>query len=189
MAVMGDNEDITELLAAARDGNKAALDHLFQAVYGELRKIAHARRAEWQGNDTLSTTALVHESYLKLIGKGKADWNDRKHFYACASKAMRRILIDYAAMRRAAKRGGGARHVPLEDIPIASDEVAEELLAMDQALDQLESLSARQSQVVELRFFGGLNVKEIAQVMDVSVATVNRDWLMATAWLQVQMSA
>lgn len=186
---MGNNADITGLLAAARSGRKTDLDRLYEAVYGELRKIAHARRREWRGNDTLNTTVLIHESYLKLIGQEDMPWRDRHCFFSSASKAMRHILIDYATMRRAAKRGGGAAHVPLDDIPITSDEAADELLAMDQALNKLDTLSRRQSQVVEFRFFAGLTVQETAEILNISPATVKRDWALATAWLHGQISA
>lgn len=179
--------DITGLLAAARSGDKAAMDRLFDAVYQYLRVMAHQRRLAWQGDDTLDTTALVHEAYLKLAAQKEPPWQDRAHFFATASKVMRHILINYARMRRAGKRGGGTPDLPLEGIQVPDEQTAEELLAMDQALKQLESLSPRQANVVECRFFGGLDVESTALALHVSESTVKRDWALASAWLHGQL--
>ena len=184
---MADEPDVTGLLAEARSGDKEALDRLFRRVYGELRRLAHARRREWRGEETINTTALVHEVYLKFARQQEPNWEDRGHFFAAASKAMRQILINYAQMRRAAKRGGGERRVPLDDIPIASDQVADELLTLDRALDHLEELNPRQARVVECRFFAGLSVADTADALAVSPATVKRDWAVASAWLHQQV--
>lgn len=184
---MTSEPDVTGLLEAARCGDKGDLDRLFEAVYAELRRIAHARRGEWRGNDTLGTTALVHETYFKLVGQATLGAQDRRRFYALASKAMRNILIDYATMRRTAKRGSGAVHVSLDDNPISTVDAADELLAMDQALERLGKLNQRQCEVVEHRFFGGLSVQETAEALNVSATTVKRDWALASAWLHEQM--
>lgn len=184
---MVDEMDVTGLLEAARTGDKDALDRLFRCVYTELRRLAHARRREWRGEETLNTTALVHEAYLKLVGQHAPNWQHRGQFFAAASRAMRQILINYAQMRRAAKRGGGKPHVSLESVPIASDEAAEELLVLDRALVQLEELNPRQARVVECRFFAGLSVADTADALTISPATVKRDWAMASAWLHQQV--
>lgn len=179
--------DITALLSAARSGDKAAVDRLFQAVYEQLRALAHHRRQSWQGDETMDTTALVHEAYLKLGGDQDISWKNRGHFFATASKVMRHILINYSRMRKAQKRGGTAEDLPLEGIQVPDEQTAEELLGMDQALGRLEKLSPRQAQVVECRFFGGLDVTSTAQALDISESTVKRDWALASAWLHREM--
>jgi RNA polymerase sigma factor (TIGR02999 family) len=182
--------DITRLVHAARDGNRPAMDALFEALYEELRALARRQRGRWKGDYTLNTTALVHEAYLKLVDQTQADWRDRAHFCATAARAMRHILVNYAERRMAAKRGGGATPLPLADDvdtpgdpnPVPEDS-AEEILALHDALQRLERLSERQSRVVECRFFVGLPIPETAEVLGVSPATVKRDWHVASAWL------
>lgn len=186
---MGEHADITRLLEQARDGDAAAMDRLFETVYQQLRAIAHNRRERWYLDDTMNTTALVHEAYLKLVRQTDVHWRDRSHFFAAASRAMRHILINYAEKRRAAKRGGDKAPVPLEDNPIADDETAAELIAMDQALNRLESLEPRQARIVECRFFAGLPVPETAEVVGVSEATVKRDWALARAFLRREVQS
>lgn len=186
---MTDAGDITGLLEQARDGDEAALDKLFEAVYRQLRAIAHNRRERWYLDDTLNTTALVHEAYLKLVRQENIHWRDRSHFFAAASRAMRHILINYAEKRRAAKRGGAQQPVSLEDNPIADDDTASELIALDQALKNLEQLEPRQARVVECRFFAGLPVPETAEVVGISEATVKRDWALARAYLRREIKA
>lgn len=181
-------EDITRLLADARRGNGDALDRLFQVVYGELRKIAHTRRMAWRGDETLGTTALVNEAYLKLTRQQDVPWRSRAQFFATASKAMRHILINYAEKRRAAKRGGGAEALPLDENLVASDETADELIALDQALRRLAEMNPRQTRVVECRFFGGLDVVQTAEALEISATTVKRDWALASAWLHEQLA-
>lgn len=176
------------MLAEARQGDQSALDELFQVVYSELRRIAHNRRSAWRGNETLGTTALVHEAYLKLTRQSELPWRDRRQFFATASKAMRHILINYAEKRQAAKRGGAQEPLALDEGLVASDESAEELLALDLALDRLHELHPRQTRVVECRFFGGLDVKQTAEALDVSPTTVKRDWALASAWLHDQLA-
>lgn len=181
------DSDITALLQAARGGEQGDLDRLFQAVYQQLRGIAHQRRLSWQSNDTLSTTALVHETYLKLTGSGDIPGHDRGRFFAAASNAMRQILVDYARKRRAAKRGGGKADLSLESNPIASNAAADGVLAVDQALKVLAESHPRQSQVVQCRFFAGLDVPDTAAALQVSAATVKRDWAAALSWLHQEL--
>lgn len=176
--------DVTRMLSAARMGDEDALDGLFQAVYGELRRLAHGHRQAWRGNETLGTTALVNEVYLKFTKQGEVPWQDRAQFFATASKAMRHILINYAEQRRAGKRGGAQEPLSLDESLVASDDTAEELLALDQALQRLQELSPRQTRVVECRFFAGLDVTQTAEALAISPTTVKRDWAMASAWLK-----
>lgn len=181
---MDERADITRLLEMARDGNDAAFDQLFEAVYRQLRALAHHRRERWYLDDTLNTTALVHEAYLKLVRQTQSHWRDRAHFFAAASRAMRHILINYAERRRAAKRGGPNTPESLEHNPVADEDTAEELIALDQALTTLEKLEPRQARVVECRFFAGLPVAETAKTLNISEATVKRDWALARAFLK-----
>jgi RNA polymerase sigma-70 factor, ECF subfamily len=183
-----DPEAITEALCALRNGVPDAMDRLAPLVYGRLRRIAHRQlRAEPVGH-TLSTTALVHEAYLKLVDQTRAEWQDRGHFFAVASGAMRRILVDYARRYRAARRGGGedgapVRPISLDDTEIPVDERAEALVALDEALERLGEFDARQARVVECRFFGGLTEEETAAALGISQRTVAREWVTARGWL------
>lgn len=174
--------DITALLAAFREGDRDALDRLLPMVYGELRDRAHNQLARRRPGDTLSTTALVHEAYLKLVGSSSQSYADRVHFFAVASKAMRQILVDYARRGAAAKRDGGLA-VSLDADLLADPERAKELVALDEALAQLERLDERLAKTVELRFFGGLSVEEAAEALAVSPRTIKRDWRKARAFL------
>ena len=174
---------VAALLETARDGNQEALDEVFAIVYEELRRMAHVQRVRWQGDNTLGTTALVHEAYIKLVDQTSANWQDRGHFMAVAAKAMRHILVNYAERRRAAKRGGDAPQVSLEDSNPVSEEVADEVIALHEALERLAGMSERQARVVEARFFAGLSIEETAEVLAISPATVKRDWSLASAWL------
>lgn len=180
---MGSARDITRLLAAIRSGEPGALDRLIPIVYGELRRLAHARLREEHPGHTLNTTGLVHEAYLKLIGLNRIQWEDRTHFFAIASRMMRRILIDHAVKRRAQKRGGGPHRAELDEDLLVSDEQSETLLELDDFLKQLEILQPRQCKILEHRFFGGLTNEEIAEVLGVSLRTVERDLRFAKAWL------
>lgn len=186
---MDEHADITRLLEQAREGDDAALNRLFETVYQQLRAIAHNRRERWYLDDTMNTTALVHEAYLKLVRQHDVHWRDRSHFFAAASRAMRHILINYAEKRRAAKRGGGQAPVSLDDNPVADDDTATELIAMDQALNKLEALEPRQARIVECRFFAGLPVPETAEAVGVSEATVKRDWALARAFLHREVQS
>src|SRR5690606_5968721 len=185
---MRPSENITALLSAVREGDRAALDALFPLLYDELHRLAGSQRRQWHGNYTLNTTALVHEAYLKLFQQEDVHLRDRAHFFAMAAKAMRHILINYARDQRAKKRGGAHEHVSLSDaqneaLGPMSEEAMHELLALDDALQELEKLSPRQSQVVECRFFAGLSVEETAEALGTSTATVKRDWRLASTWL------
>ncbi len=184
---------ITGLLLAAELGDKAALEACFPLVYEELRAIARRQRAAWHGNTTLNTTALLHEAYLKLADQRSLGATNRAHFFAIAATAMRHILCNYARDRGRQKRGGGIQEVTLENLELAagnpdfSDDAAEVLALLGEALERLEKLDKRQSQVVECRFFAGLNVEETAVALSISPATVKRDWSFARAWLLNQM--
>jgi RNA polymerase sigma factor (TIGR02999 family) len=174
--------DITSLLAALRDGDRSAMDRLFPLVYREFHGRAHQQLAHRRPGETLSTTALVHETYLKLAGSSRQSYEDRLHFFAVASRAMRQILVDYARRNAAEKRGSG-RAITLEPDAIGNPDRSDELLALDEALEQLQELDPRLVQTVELRFFGGLSVEETADTLGVSPRTVKRDWQRARAFL------
>lgn len=178
-----DGVDPTTLLTEWRSGNRAALDALFPIVYDELRRRARGYLRSQPVGHTLTTTALVHETYLKLIAVEHVRWEDRAHFTALAARAMRHVLVDYARRTRAAKRGGGVRPTHLEDAPAISDLGADQLLALDEALNRLAQLNERLSRTVELRFFGGMTTEEIAGVLNVAQSTVKLDWQKAKAWL------
>jgi RNA polymerase sigma factor (TIGR02999 family) len=181
-------DDVTRLLISLREGRREALNDLFPLVYEELRAIAR-RRMPVGGEQTLGTTALVHEAYLKLFDHTRLTVNDRSHFYALAARAMRQILIDHARRRGAAKRGGDLRRLDLDDATIAVEDRAGELLALDEALQRLARLDERMGQVVELRFFGGLSVDETAEVLGVDPRTVKRDWRKARAVLYQELAS
>lgn len=178
-----DPGEITRLLVSIGQGDRPALNQLFPIVYAELRRLAHRQLARIRPGDTLQTTALVHEAYLKLLGTARPEWNDRRHFFAVASRAMRQISVDYARTRAAQKRGGDVSALTLDEQLLSIPERAYELVLLDDALTELESLSERPARVVELRFFGGLSVEETAAVMDVSERTVKREWQKARAFL------
>lgn len=177
----GDN--LTELLHDWREGDKAALDRLTPIVYDELRRIAHRYVQRERAGHTLQTTALVNEAYLRLAGQQKVDWQNRAHFFAVSAQVMRHILIDHARRRRYAKHGGEIQQVPLEDASVMTEQRATELIALDEALDELAKFDPRKSRVVELRYFGGLSLEETAEVLKISLMTVRRDWRAAKAWL------
>jgi RNA polymerase sigma factor (TIGR02999 family) len=174
--------DVTALLVAWNNGEEAARNLLMEAVYGELRRRARGHLRRERSDHSLSPTALVHETYLKLIDQRRVKWQGRAHFFAIAGRAMRRILVDHARAHLAAKRGATAR-VSWHDDLQANDPPDIDVLALDVALDKLATLDARQSRLVELRFFAGLTVEEAADVLDLAPATVNRDWALARAWL------
>ncbi len=179
--------NITQPLKAAVRGRREALDDLMPVVYDELRRIAHAQLRGERIGHTLNTTGLVHEAYLRLVSINEVDWQDRAHFFAMASRVMRRILIDYARARKREKRGGGAVRVELADVPDLPVEQSDDLLDLDKALDRLAKQSERQCRVVEYRCFGGLSIEETAAVLNVSVATVKRDWAFCRAWLNREL--
>jgi len=181
---------IGPLLRELKAGNRAAFDELLPLVYDELHRVAERQRRLWEGDDTLNTTALVHEAYFRLAGQSTPDWQSRAHFLGVASTAMRQILIDYAKRKCAAKRGGQRPHVALHEIEAALVQVEpssgvcdEALAALDDSLRRLEQLDRRQMRIVECRFFGGMSVEDTAEALGISPATVKRGWRMAQAWL------
>jgi RNA polymerase sigma-70 factor, ECF subfamily len=176
--------EVTELLIAWGRGDQAALGELMPLVYAELRRLAHRHlRREHEGH-TLETTALVHEAYLRLIDQTRTELQSRAHFFAIASRQMRRILVDHYRSQHYAKRGGGAPHVDLEQRCVATAEKARDVIALDDALTELAIFDERKCRVVELRFFGGLSIEDTAVALGVSPGTVMRDWTLARAWLQ-----
>jgi RNA polymerase sigma factor (TIGR02999 family) len=180
--------EVTRLLQAWGSGDQEALQQLIPLVYNELHRLAHHYMAAEQSPQTLQTTALVHEAYLRLVDVKNVDWQNRAHFYGICARLMRRILIDFARSRNYDKRGGHFPHIELDEAATVSAVVGSELLAVDEALKQLASVDARKSAVVELRFFGGLTVEETAAALSVSVETVMRDWKLAKAWLLRELS-
>jgi len=176
-------DDVTELLAAAGHGDGRAAGRLAELVYAELKRLAHAVLRGQRSSATLCTTALVNESWMRLVGGRDVAYESRAHFYRTAARAMRTILIDYARHRSAAKRGGAWQRAPLDDLVDSIEVDRIDLLALDDALTRLEKLSARRSSIVELRFFGGLSIAETAHVLGVSHGTVENDWQFARAWL------
>ncbi|MEM6335704.1 MAG: ECF-type sigma factor [Bacteroidota bacterium] len=182
---MDTSAPVTDLLQRAGEGDADAFNALMPVVYDELRRLAHSRLRQQSSSDTLNTTALVHEAYLKLIrNPSDIDWQNRRHFFAIAARAMRQVLVSYAVMKRAAKRGAGVQNISLDDAPfVMSEQRADELLALDEALKLLLETNERQGRIVECRYFAGLTLEETAQVLGVSVPTVTRDWRVAKAWL------
>jgi RNA polymerase sigma factor (TIGR02999 family) len=180
--------ETTQLLRAWANGNREALEGLIPHVYRELRRIAgHCMQDERQGR-SIQTTALVHEAYLKLIDVANVDWRHRAHFFAVSARIMRRILLDRARRRTAARRGGKSPRINLDEIPDMSSGRARELIALDDALQVLAEVDPRKARVIELRFFGGLSAEETAEVLKVSPDTVLRDWKLARAWLLAELS-
>lgn len=187
-------EVVNRLLHDLRAGDRDAFSELLPIVYGELHQIAARHRRQWVGDESLNTTALLHEAYLRLVDQPAPQWQSYPHFLAVASTAMRQILLDYAKRKQTAKRGGGIRHVPIFDIEAALTglETADEarsaaLIALDESLARLEKHNARQSRIVECRFFGGMSIQDTATALDVAPATVTRGWAMAKAWLYRDM--
>ena len=181
---MPDSRDATQLLAQVRDGDENAVDALFAVVYDELHGLANNCLRGRQRGNTLQPTALVHEAYLRLIRQDlSSPAADRKHFLALAARAMRAIIVDHARARYSQKRGGGRQRVPLDDALAQFEDRCTDLLALDEALTELSEMDPRQSRIVELRFFGGLNEQEVAELLSVSLRTVEREWRFARAWL------
>src|SRR5689334_12830409 len=179
----GPAPDVTQLLAQWSSGDEAAMDQLFPLVYGELRRLASAYLRRERSNHTLQSTALVHEAFMRMVHQHDVQWRNRAHFFAIAAQMIRRILVDYARSQHAEKRGAGAVRLELDAalaIPLKTDV---DLVALNDALDRLAELDARQSRIVELRFFAGLSIEETAEVMQLSPATIKREWNSARAWL------
>ncbi|MFK7847863.1 MAG: sigma-70 family RNA polymerase sigma factor [Rhodothermales bacterium] len=196
MSAQEDFRSVTQLLGDLREGKEDVVNELFPLVYAELHNLAQSQRQFWQGDQTLNTTALVHEAYLKLVDQKASAWSNRAHFYGVAAKAMRHILINYAKFRRRKKRGGDQQKLSIDENRLQINEVidlseerSEMLLSLDEALVNLASFSLRQSQIVECRFFGGMSIADTAEALNISPATVKRGWAMAQAWLYKEMQA
>lgn len=183
-----DSHQVTQLLIQWSDGNEIALSELMPLVYDELRRIAKSHISVKNRSHTFETTELIHEAYLKVVGQDKQNWQNRAHFFGVAAQAMRHIMVDYARSKQTKKRGGLARDVTLEENAVFSTERSDEIVALDEALKTLAKLDERKCRVVELKFFGGLTVKEISEVMKVSTKTIKRDWRFARLWLLRELS-
>jgi RNA polymerase sigma factor (TIGR02999 family) len=178
------NTQVTQLLIAWGNGDQSALDQLMPLVYNELHRLARRYMRRERAGNTLQTSALVNEAYVRLVDQKNVHWQNRAHFFAIAAQLMRRILVDHARQRQYQKRGGNAQRVTLDDTLIISDERAADVMALDDALNDLAAVDPRKSQMVELRFFAGLSIEETAEVLAVSPGTVMRDWTLTKAWLQ-----
>ena len=188
---MSEPNEVDRLLGLANEGDGAALRQVLVELHDRLRRIAHGQMAHENTGHTLETDGLVNEAYLRLAGLERIEWRDRQHVLSMAARTMRRVLIDYAAARGAQKRGDGGIALPLDsaDAIAAIDPRTDDLRALDEALTRLETLNPRQRQVVEYRFFGGLSIEETATMLDLSPATVKRDWMVARAWLNRELRA
>ena len=180
--------EVTNLLIELKNGNRDAESRLMPLVYGELRRLAGLYMRGERPGHTLQATALVHEAYLRLVGYEDVDWQNRAHFFGVAANLMRRILVDHARAKQAKKRGGGDQKVSLDQAVLVRPEAPEQFLALDEALERLAKRDPRQARIVELRYFGGLSEEETAEVLEISVRTVKRDWSVARAWLYQQLN-
>jgi RNA polymerase sigma factor (TIGR02999 family) len=180
--------EITKLLHGWQGGDRAALDALVPVVYKELRRLAHFELRKERPNHSLQSTALVHEAYFRLVGQDLPQWESRTHFFAIAAQLMRQILVDHARRRHASKRGSGVCMLTLDDAVALPQRKDVDIVAIDDALNTLAEVDPRQSRIVELRFFAGLSLKEISDVMGIATATVQRDWTAARAWLHREIS-
>lgn len=190
--MLAPQEEVTGLLRAWSSGDELALERLIPVVRGELRRMAGRYMAGERADHTLDPTELVHELYLKLVDQRQVDWKNRAHFFGCAANMMRRLLVDHARIRSAQKRGSGVRALPLDEVrdaaaPHRLDQEDRQLLALHEALGELEALEPRKSRVVELHFFGGLSYREISEVLGVAVRTIKRDWSFARLWLHQKL--
>lgn len=181
-------QEVTQLLVAWSNGDRVARDRLMSVVYPELHRLAHHYMKRESPGHTLQTSALVNEAFLRLVDQRQVQWRNRAHFFGIAAQMMRRILVDYARNRHYAKRGGGKPPLSLDEALIISDERSAEVVDLDETLERLAEIDQRKSQIVELRFFGGLSIEETAEVLAVSPGTVMRDWTLAKAWLRREMS-
>ncbi len=184
---MSASAEVTQMLAELSDGDRSALDRLLPVVYDQLRNMAQRELRRERSNHTLTPTALVHEAYLKLVQLDRISWRGRAHFFGACAQAMRRILVSYARMKKADKRGAGEEPVPIDNVVLAAQSRSADLLALDDALTRLEQLSERQARIVECRFFADLGVEETAEALGISPATVKRDWTVARAWLNREL--
>ena len=180
-------QNVTQLLADWSHGDDAALKELTPLVYEELRRLAHHYMGRQRPDHTLQTTALVNEAYLRLADQTSPNFTNRSHFFAVAAQAMRQILVNYAKASQSQKRGGGALKVELDEVALISPEQTTEILDLNEALERLATLDSRKAQVVELKYFGGLEHDEIAEVLKISAVTVRRDWIFAEAWLHSEL--
>jgi RNA polymerase sigma factor (TIGR02999 family) len=179
---------ITQLLVEWSEGDRAALDQLMPLVYDELRRLARSYLRRERPDHTLQATALVHEAYMRLVDQHSVSWQNRAHFFGIASQMMRRILVNHALARETAKRGGDAERLPLDTAIVVDAKREINLIALDDALKELETADARQGRIVELRFFGGLSIEETAEVLKLSPATIKREWSTAKLWLRRQIA-
>ena len=187
---MAEHTSITEIMARASEGDACAAEALLPLVYDELRRLARVRMASERAGQTLSATALVHEAYLRLIDQTRVEWQNRAHFFGVAANMMRRILVDHARSKAAEKHGGDRTRIEIEKaVSFATDEKPLDLIAVDESLVLLAKLDEVQGRIVELRFFGGLTIEETAEVLNISPATVKREWAMAKAWLYDRLSS
>ncbi len=184
----GDSHLVTRLLVQWSGGDDSALDELMPVIYDELRRMAKRYMRRQDSDRTMQTTELIHEAYLKLAGNQEKGWKNRAHFFGVASSAMRHILVDYARSKQSQKRGGPLHKITLAESLVPSNERSDEIVALDEALSDLARLDERKARVVEMKFFGGLNFEEIAEVLRVSVITVKRDWSFAKNWLLKEIS-
>jgi RNA polymerase sigma factor (TIGR02999 family) len=176
-------QEVTQLLGEWSGGDEGALEKLFPLVQPELHRLAHHYMSRERAGHTLQTTAILNEAYLRLVDNTKPLWQNRNHFVAAAAQLMRRIMVDHARERHTIKRGGGALKVTLDEAAFVTEARSDELLALDEALEELAGLDPRKSQIVELRYFGGLTIEETAEFLNLSQRTVEREWTMAKAWL------
>jgi len=182
---VSESGEVTRLLAEVRNGDEQALQQLIPLVYQELRRLAAHFMKKERPDHSLQPTELVHEAYLRLVGRELPEWQDRAHFFAVAAQVMRNLLVDHARARRRGKRGGGA--IRVSDVPEPGIEGSDELIAIGEALERLAKIDPRQSRIVDLRYFGGMSIEEIATVMEISERSVSRDWQMAKAWLRAEV--
>ena len=186
--VQASREEVTGLLRAWSEGDQTALDKLMPLIYAELHRLAKRYMGREHAGHTLQTSALVNEAYMRLVDAHGVRWQNRAHFFAVSAQIMRRILVDFARARQNLKRGGGAQQVTLDEGLVVSPEKGADLLALDEALEKLATLNPRQSRVVELRYFGGLNEEEVAEALSVSPRSVRHDWSLARAWLYRELN-
>jgi len=180
--------EVTQLLEDWSSGDQVALDKLIPLVESELHRLAHHYMDRERAGHTLQTTALVNEAYLRLVGQANVDWHNRSHFFGIAARLMRQILVDYARKRNYAKRGGNAQQVSLDEAAVVAKERAGEMIALDEALNDLATIAPEQSRIVELRYFGGLTIEETAEIMGLTVDKIKRDWAMAKTWLYDELN-
>ncbi len=184
---MPGDTDVTAILSQLAEGGREGLDRLLPVVYDELYRLARRQLSNERADHTLGATALVHEAYIKLSGLDRMHWQNRAHFMAVAAQAMRRVLVNHATARTAQKRGGKRERVPLDDVMLLTAERAEEMIALDDALNRLAARDPRQARVIECRFFAGMSIEETAEALDIAPATVKRDWTIARAWLHREL--